>query len=71
MVWFEEMVRGFLVVPPLPKVRQVEKTVPLIEPTGLVLMMGLVDVLGWDVFRFCLIPPAELWDRSKASKNQV
>jgi len=31
----------------------------------------MVVVLGWDVFRFCLIPPAELWDRSKASKNQV
>ena len=40
--------RGFLVVPPLPGGRQVEKTGGLVEPIGLVLMVGLVIVLGWE-----------------------
>ena len=49
------MVRGFLVVPALPKVRQVEMTGGLIQPIGFVLMMGLIVVLGWDgmVFKGC------------------
>jgi len=49
------MVRGFLVVPPLPKVRQVEKTGGLIQPIGFVLMMGLIVVLGGMLKRGCKI----------------